>query len=197
MNAQALVLLSAAGLGDLDIEVLAIAGDRVLVQGVDQSDGRTLLGSVRGLRGGRPTHVATYRGPSLAPARSQLAGSHDLAVAEQAARSYFDLLDSGRVDLAAECFSLDATYDVPMGEGSRRLCVGRSEILGWFHERGTSPARHHVEIVAAAGAGRFLVDGWVSGGPAGPASFMSSLRVCVDSLITDYAAVMQVPRVQG
>ena len=184
-------------------ELVMNVGGRTLFEGNTLGNTRTtILGSFRATEDGQRVGAAVEHIDDL-PIPSHhygvLGGPATVAEGELILVNYLDLLEAGHAEAAAACFSEDAVYSsppVPAGNGRRGLAVGRSAIHQWFVVRGVNEARHHVEAVATDGAGRFLVDGWVSGITAGDGSFFSSFWVDSDGLICRYVAILRIPRVE-
>jgi len=131
--------------------------------------------------------------------------SATLLGAEQAAaavRNYLDQLEAGYAEAAAACFATDAIYSFPPRtvEGARGIVNGRDAIEAVFRARGVNDARHHVEQVVATdeanGANSFVILGFVDGlgvGSVSMATFVSTVHLDTDGLISRYVAHMCVP----
>ncbi|MCW2785379.1 MAG: hypothetical protein JWP74_1896 [Marmoricola sp.] len=176
-------------------------GDRMLVEGSAPDDDQVLImGSTRVDADGRQSHAVVERLVELpAPLDHTfpLGGPTTPEAGESIVINYFDLLEAGHAEQAASCFSVDAVYSTPPPAGGhvRGLVIGRENIHAAFVARGVNDARHHVEATATDGAGRFMIDGWVSGIAESGGSFVSSFWVDEDGLICRYAAILKVPRV--
>jgi SnoaL-like protein len=103
---------------------------------------------------------------------------------------YFEHLDAGRFEAAAECFSPDVLYShPPYGPGQPRAEFrGRGELLAGFERRGVKPDRlHHIDLSPQRGADCFL-EGFTIDEPRG-GTFISSVSLNADGLIQRYLAV--------
>jgi len=114
---------------------------------------------------------------------------------------YFQHLDAGEFEAAAECFSADTLYShPPYGPGQPRAEFhGRDELLAGFRRRGVKPVRlHHIDLSPQHGAECFL-EGFTIDEPRG-GTFISSLSLDAEGRIQRYLAVLcepVVPRRQG
>lgn len=116
---------------------------------------------------------------------------------------YFEALDDGKFDVAADCFAQDTMYSHPPyrhtgidGEG-RVVFRGRSELRAAFAERGQTAFGHRI-LVAAQSGPHCLIEGAVHGLPGGgDGSFVSSLSLAADGTIGRYVSFYCEPAVPG
>lgn len=111
---------------------------------------------------------------------------------------YFDRLEAGHFEAAAECFSQDVFYSHPPYRweppGSpRHEARGRAELHALFELRGKRNSHH--EYKGYVIGERCFLSG-TSATPDGPgASFMSEFSIDANGLIDYYVAYMSVPAV--
>jgi hypothetical protein len=111
---------------------------------------------------------------------------------------YFEHLEAGRFEAAAECFSPNVFYSHPPYRweppgSSRHEARGRAELLALFLRRGKRSS-HHEYKGYVIGERAFLSGTSVT--PDGPgASFMSEFTLDANGLIDHYVAYMSVPAV--
>jgi len=149
----------------------------------------TFLASFQ-LSGGRIARQLVYRCPLVEPSRSWDAPIDRPGDARAVVDRYFERLDAGEFEAAAECFSSDALYShPPYGPGQPRAEFrGHDELLAGFERRGVKPDRlHHIDLSPQHGAECFL-EGYTIDEPRG-GTFISSLSLDADGLIQRYLAV--------
>ena len=160
----------------------------------------TFLASFQ-LDGGRIARQLVYTCPLVEPSRSwDATGPGDApADARSTVDRYFEHLDAGEFEEAAQCFSADSLYShPPYGPGQPRAEFrGHDELLAGFRRRGVKPERlHHIDLSPQRGAECFL-EGFTIDEPRG-GTFISSLSLDADGRIQRYLAVYcepVVPRV--
>jgi hypothetical protein len=151
----------------------------------------TFLGSYQ-LRDARIVRQLVYTCPLVEPSPTWDASSPPDAPADARAMvdRYFEHLDAGEFEAAAECFSPDALYShPPYGPGQPRAEFrGRDELLAGVRRRGPKPDRaHHIDLSPQLGTECFL-EGHTIDEPRG-GTFISSLSLDADGLIQRYLAV--------
>lgn len=116
-------------------------------------------------------------------------------------QSYYESLDAGRHDAAAESFSTDATYAVPapneIETGPRSIVNGRDAIIERFVARGTAPWVHDVLLCVTDGRDVF-VEGVTrdrSNGGEPTSSFAASAQLNESGLIERYLVYTCTPPV--
>jgi ketosteroid isomerase-like protein len=151
----------------------------------------TFLASYQ-LRDGRIARQLVYTCPLVEPSRTWNGASPVDAPGDARAivGRYFEHLDAGEFEAAAECFSPNALYShPPYGPGQPRAEFrGRDELLAGFRRRGPKPDRaHHIDLSPQLGTECFL-EGYTIDEPRG-GTFISSLSLDTDGLIQRYLAV--------
>jgi hypothetical protein len=102
--------------------------------------------------------------------------------------AYFEHLEAGRFEAAADCFSADCLYShPPYAPGAGRVEFrGRAELLAGFVARGNRPYEHEISVALQHGS-ECLLEGTATGTALG-GSFVSSLSLDADGRIRRYAA---------
>ena len=116
---------------------------------------------------------------------------------------YFDALDGGEFEAAAECFSDDVVYSHPPyrhtdNAGDERVEFrGRQELLRGFRARGMRTFTHRIVVSVQRGT-TCLLEGVVEGLPTGrDGGFLSSLTLDRAGLIRRYLSFYCEPSVGG
>jgi hypothetical protein len=108
--------------------------------------------------------------------------------------TYFHLLETGRFEEAANCFSADALYvrpNAPRLDGPMSMLAmhGRDDILAFFHQRGFRTEHHAISRCIVDGR-RCMIEGLVAlpGGEEG-FLFLSSAEFDDEGRISRYVSV--------
>jgi hypothetical protein len=188
-------VLESAGLGEVLASLLLERDGKVLFEGrtVARPD-QLVIGAISPDPTSAPM-VYEIDAPPVPRCGVPVSGFGGDAVGRTLVERYFEHLESGQAEQAAACFSPDVVYSIPprAGETRRGLVVGRESLVASFRARGVNAARHHASRVAGDGAGRFLVEGLVSGLGPRDTPFMSSVWVDVHGLICRYIALLKLP----
>jgi hypothetical protein len=149
----------------------------------------TFVASLQLDSAGSITRCLLYRTPLVEPSptwETQSDGNPGDAMA--VLDTYFEHLEHGRFQAAADCFSEDCLYShPPYAPGAGRAEFrGREELLAGFVRRGNRPYQHSLAVTLQRGS-ECLLEGTASGTELG-GSFVSSLSLDGDGLIRRYAA---------
>lgn len=186
----------AAALGEGALEVLVSVGDgcnRLLegrLVGAEGEPPATLAASLQLDATGSIERALLYRTPYIdaSPTWSAPAGGARPGDARAVLDTYFEHLEAGRFEDAADCFSEDCLYShPPYAPGAGRAEFrGRAELLAGFVARGNRPYEHEIAVAVQRGS-ECLLEGTASGTALG-GSFVSSLSLDADGRIRRYAA---------
>lgn len=128
-------------------------------------------------------YLAYMCAPAVRPAPDPDAGSAEAADALAVLDHYFEELESGQFEEAADCFSADVLYSHPPYrhtgiEDDRRIDFrGRDELLAGFNARGKSSFKHQITACLQRGP-HCLLEGVVNDLPGGgTGGFISSLSL--------------------
>jgi hypothetical protein len=138
---------------------------------------------------GSITRCLLFRTPFVEPSPTWGAGSDaSPADARAALDTYFEHLEHGRFEAAANCFSEDCLYShPPYAPGAGRAEFrGRAELLAGFVRRGNRPYEHTLAVTLQRGQ-ECMIEGTATGTALG-GSFVSSLSLDGEGLIRRYAA---------
>ena len=138
---------------------------------------------------GSITRCLLFRTPFVEPSPTWGAESDaSPADARAALDTYFEHLEHGRFEAAANCFSEDCLYShPPYAPGAGRAEFrGRAELLAGFVRRGNRPYEHALAVTLQRGQ-ECMIEGTATGTALG-GSFVSSLSLDGEGLIRRYAA---------
>jgi hypothetical protein len=183
--------------GGRRLEILSlVAGERdVLLEGrTVGARSHTVLASIEFARGGIVRQLF-YMCPLVDPSLTWGTAAPATADARAVVEEYFERLDVGDFEAAADCFSEDVLYShPPYGPGQPRAEFrGRAELLaGLRRRRGPKPDReHHIVLSPQAGRECFL-EGYTVDRPVG-CTFISSISLDDEGRIRRYVAVLTEP----
>ncbi len=187
------------------IQLCARDGDRWLLEGVgvEPSSGEAFATFAASVQLDDHGRISRYLSFMTAPAVEPPPGRNGVTTeaAAEVLRRYFDALDTGAFEEAADQFSIDVVYSHPPYrhtgiDGNERVVFrGRDQLLAAFEARGKQNFDHRVLAIAQRGR-HCLLEGVVEGLPDDRnGSFISSLTLDDDGLIERYVSFYCEPAV--
>ena len=188
------------------IQLCATDGDAWLLEGVgvEPSSGEAFATFAASVQLDDDGLISRYLSFMTAPSVEPAPGRNGMTTeaAADVLRRYFDALDSGAFEEAADQFSIDVVYSHPPYrhtgiDGNERVVFrGRDELLAAFKKRGQQSFDHRVLAIAQRGR-HCVLEGVVEGLPDDRnGSFISSLTLDGNGLIERYVSFYCEPAVE-